>query len=198
MAAPSTPANLSIDKVFSNAIELSWDASGGADGYYLYYSLDDVTYYKFLTTTALVGVHFYLDESTQYYYKVSAYNGDGESSLSSSVNDTTLVAFSDNVKGAAALQGPHTFDPRGAIIIDGVAYPNRGIYTGVGRIAYLESTAGFFSGGIVIMDLPEAGIPTESDVYEVEGNWRLIPSGNDLVWQRYESGTWTTKSTISA
>jgi hypothetical protein len=31
-----------------------------------------------------------------------------------------------------------------------------------------------------------------------DGNWRLFISGNDLLIQRLESGTWTTKSTISA
>lgn len=31
-----------------------------------------------------------------------------------------------------------------------------------------------------------------------DGSWRIVRSGNDLVIQRRESGTWTTKSTISA
>ena len=31
-----------------------------------------------------------------------------------------------------------------------------------------------------------------------DGSWRMVRSGNDLVFQRRESGTWTTKSTISA
>lgn len=30
-----------------------------------------------------------------------------------------------------------------------------------------------------------------------DGSWRLIRSGNDLVVQRRESGTWTTKSTFT-
>jgi hypothetical protein len=30
------------------------------------------------------------------------------------------------------------------------------------------------------------------------GSWRIVRSGNDLVIQRREAGTWTTKSTISA
>lgn len=33
---------------------------------------------------------------------------------------------------------------------------------------------------------------------EDNGNWRLYISGTDLLIQRKESGTWTTKSTISA
>jgi hypothetical protein len=31
-----------------------------------------------------------------------------------------------------------------------------------------------------------------------DGSWRIVRSGNDLVIQRLESSTWTTKSTISA
>jgi hypothetical protein len=33
---------------------------------------------------------------------------------------------------------------------------------------------------------------------ETNGNWRITQSGNDLVIQRLEAGTWTTKSTITA
>lgn len=31
-----------------------------------------------------------------------------------------------------------------------------------------------------------------------DGSWRIVRSGNNLVIQRLESSTWTTKSTISA
>ena len=30
------------------------------------------------------------------------------------------------------------------------------------------------------------------------GSWRMVRSGNDLVFQRREAGNWVTKSTISA
>ena len=33
---------------------------------------------------------------------------------------------------------------------------------------------------------------------ETDGSWRITRSGNDLVIQRRESGSWVTKSTISA
>jgi hypothetical protein len=33
---------------------------------------------------------------------------------------------------------------------------------------------------------------------ETNGSWRIVRSGNDLVIQRLVTGTWTTKSTISA
>lgn len=33
---------------------------------------------------------------------------------------------------------------------------------------------------------------------DTDGSWRIIRSGNNLVIQRLESSTWTTKSTINA
>jgi len=45
----------------------------------------------------------------------------------------------------------------------------------------LSSTGGLYFGNI-----------------DTEGSWRIIRSGNNLVIQRYETGSWTTKSTISA
>lgn len=35
-------------------------------------------------------------------------------------------------------------------------------------------------------------------VSDSEGKWRFQPSGNNIVWQRYESSAWVTKLTISA
>jgi hypothetical protein len=34
--------------------------------------------------------------------------------------------------------------------------------------------------------------------FDTNGSWRFVRSGNDLVIQRLEAGTWTTKSTIAA
>jgi len=31
-----------------------------------------------------------------------------------------------------------------------------------------------------------------------DGSWRMVRSGNNLIFQRLESSTWTTKDTISA
>jgi len=44
-----------------------------------------------------------------------------------------------------------------------------------------------------ITDLIEFGTGSA----EENGNWRITQSGNDIVFQRKESGTWTTKDTIS-
>ena len=113
MAAPATPANLSIDVVASNCLKLSWDNVAGEDGFYLYRSTDDGVsdpYAKVATLDADVLVYWDREvaPATQYYYKVSAYNGDGESSLSSSVNDTTSTQSFQNYWVGSG--GPFSYD----------------------------------------------------------------------------------------
>ena len=92
MAAPATPANLAITETGSNAIHLSWDNVAGEIGFILYRSEDDITYNGLLWIEADTLTYWdgELDSLTAYYYKISAYNLDGESALSAAVNDTTL------------------------------------------------------------------------------------------------------------
>jgi len=99
MAAPATPANLAIDQVASNAIKLSWDNVAGEDGFHLWKSYDSgVTYESIADIPADTLTWYDMDcgPSTEYYYKVSAYNTDGESALSASVNDTTLAKSAED------------------------------------------------------------------------------------------------------
>jgi hypothetical protein len=110
MAAPATPANLTIDAVGSNAIQISWDNVSGETGFYVYRSLNGSDYDKVAEVDADVLVFWDgpLEPSTDYYYKVSAYNGDGESALSSAVSDTTLAkSMKHHWVGTV---GPHLYD----------------------------------------------------------------------------------------
>ncbi len=95
MAAPATPANLSIDTTASNGFELTWDNVALETGFYLYRSTDnfvaDSRRVAKLATDVLTAFDLGLIASTQYYYKISAFNGDGESAFSAAVNDTTLA-----------------------------------------------------------------------------------------------------------
>lgn len=93
MAAPSTPAGLSIDHIFSNGALVSWNSSAGATYYELWKSFDGVTYFlahNIPGTDIFDGAPF----ETTVYYKVLAGNIDGESVLSSVVSDTTLARLS--------------------------------------------------------------------------------------------------------
>ncbi|KKN73937.1 hypothetical protein LCGC14_0395020 [marine sediment metagenome] len=95
MPAPATPANLSIDVTASNGFKLTWDDVASELGFRLYRSTDNfVADSSIVLKTGVGGLTAWdlgLVASTQYYYKVSAFNADGESSLSAAVNDTTLA-----------------------------------------------------------------------------------------------------------
>lgn len=90
--APPVPAGLAIDYTASNAVKISWGNVAGEVGYYIYRSLDDITY--ILIGETAVDIVEYWDNmvgaNTLYYYKVSSYNG-GESALTAAVNTTTLT-----------------------------------------------------------------------------------------------------------
>jgi hypothetical protein len=95
MAAPATPANLAVALTASNCLKLTWDNVANETGFNLYKSFDGGSNYELcmiLDTDVLEHYDFDVDESTEYYYKISAFNGDGESALSASVNDTTLAS----------------------------------------------------------------------------------------------------------
>lgn len=63
---------------------------------------------------------------------------------------------------------------------------NWAIRTGTGRVQFGDS-----------VDIPAAGAYLLGDSV-TNGSWRLTRSGNDLVIQRRESGSWVTKSTVAA
>ena len=110
MAAPATPSNLTIDKVGSNAIYISWDNVTGELGFNIYRSEDDITYViqEIIDVDVLTYWDGLVDPSTTYYYKVAAYNADGISALSSAVSDTTLAK--DNETLDRSTQGPFPYD----------------------------------------------------------------------------------------
>jgi len=74
----------------SRAIYVSWDAVSGATRYYVYRSSSETdTYIHVGTTIDLSYIDTGLLYSTTYYYKVSAYNNNGEGVLSSIVSETS-------------------------------------------------------------------------------------------------------------
>jgi hypothetical protein len=110
MATPATPANLAVSLVASNCLKLTWDNVAGESGFYLYKSYDGVTYFKVAGLDA--DELYYFDRSieadTEYYYKISAYNDDGESALSGAVNETSLAR--SEKKYWEGSKGPYVYD----------------------------------------------------------------------------------------
>ncbi len=94
------PTGLTVGSVTNNSVSLSWAAVSGATGYNVYRSFaSGGTYTKVngAVVTATGYTNTGLDTAT-YYYKVSAVNGSGESSLSVPVTATTTLDFGPNVK----------------------------------------------------------------------------------------------------
>lgn len=79
MSAPGTPSNF-IVQTANQQILVSWDLSAGATSYIVQRSLDNVTFTTVATISGSPLATQYLDTAvslaTQYWYKVSASNGD--------------------------------------------------------------------------------------------------------------------------
>jgi len=96
---PSTPTNFYVYKsssyITSSSIKMDWYSVTGATGYYVYRSSSaDGTYIKVETTASTSYTDTGLSANTIYYYKVSAYNSAGESSMSSYDYATTSASSS--------------------------------------------------------------------------------------------------------
>lgn len=90
------PADLTIGTVTTDSISISWNGSENITGYRLYRSSDDAVYTELTTVSQgalYTGISYTdtgLTAGTTYYYKVSAYNNEGESDKSASVYVSTL------------------------------------------------------------------------------------------------------------
>ncbi|MEL6841820.1 MAG: lamin tail domain-containing protein, partial [Bacteroidota bacterium] len=97
---PAAPANLSLVATTSS-LDLSWDDLANEDGYLLYRSADNVNFSQIASLTA--DVTSYSDVSmpleTVLYYYLTAFNADGISPASATVNGQTIPVAS----GAADL-----------------------------------------------------------------------------------------------
>jgi len=100
------PTGLTTMPGSSTSITLSWNAVTGATEYYIYRSTEDSNYSKLdtgsLTTTSYTNTG--ITENTTYYYKVSAYNSNGESSHSAAVlqNNSSAPAAPTGLTTTAA------------------------------------------------------------------------------------------------
>lgn len=95
---PSTPTGLKVKDETTTSLTITWDSVTAATGYKLYNSLNsNGPYYLLYEGTLTEIVNNSLPSNTTVYYKVSAYNDNGESSLSAYSFGTTLSIPGDPV-----------------------------------------------------------------------------------------------------
>jgi fibronectin type 3 domain-containing protein len=102
-APPDPPTGVEATALSSTEIEVEYNSVSDATGYKIYHSLFANGQYDPLdSTTQTSYTHDGLSPNTTHYYKVSAYNDDGESDLSDSDSATTTskkVAYIRNCRG---------------------------------------------------------------------------------------------------
>lgn len=108
VSAPSAPTGLAAT-AGSGQVALSWTASSGASAYNIYRGTSSGT--EVLVASGISGTSYTntgLTNGTDYYYVVTAANGNGESAYSNEVSATPKVAVTSSaafVKNDAATQG---------------------------------------------------------------------------------------------
>ena len=123
---PDAPTGVEATALSSSEIEVQFNTVSDATGYKIYYSLSSTGYYTLVTTIATTSyTHSNLDADTEYFYKVTAYNDNGESCYSDMVSATTSkkVAYivSSSCNGCARCVTDFTC-PEGAIYATGGIY----------------------------------------------------------------------------
>jgi hypothetical protein len=103
-SAPDTPTGLAPGTVTSTTVPLTWNAVSGATGYLVYFDTDSgfANGYDPIDTATAMTTAMALNAGTLYYFKVSAYNGTGESAASSAITAETASALA--TPGARRLQ----------------------------------------------------------------------------------------------
>jgi len=99
---PSAPTGVSASATTISSITISWDEVSDVKGYYVYRSSSATgTYTRVGTPSTKSYTDTKLSAGTTYYYKVSAYNSDGESLESSYISETTLPSAPTGISASA-------------------------------------------------------------------------------------------------
>lgn len=123
---PGTPTGLTAYAVSSSQINLYWNSVSGATGYFVYYSSAAYGSYTLIGTVTSPGAtHSSLYSNTDYYYKVSAFNANGESGLS----DYAYARTSGSSSGYSGI-------PSSAIPLDSGVWYNNYFYSTTGEAWY--------------------------------------------------------------
>ena len=103
LPVPDKPDGLTAVALSSSEIKVDFNTVTNALGYNIYFCESPPNNFTLLTTVGSgTYTHNNLTPETEYFYKVSAYNDDGESELSDSVSATTFAAPPDTPTGVSA------------------------------------------------------------------------------------------------
>jgi chitodextrinase len=159
--APSTPSSVtaSVLGLSEGSISISWSSVSGASGYYIYRAYSSSgTYSRVTSTSGTSYTDTYLGLNTTYYYKVSAYNSNGESSLSSSYAYETAPV---SLHGEDVWEWQYTLSPGG--VHNYTFYATPGYYTIYWEDADYNSSYGdirvsaITSGGTTLLNRADVG-----------------------------------------
>ena len=140
---PATPTGVTAAVQSSSSIKVSWTKVTGATGYYVYRSSSSGgTYSKVKTITSGSTVSYTdtgLSADTKYYYKVSAYNANGESALSAYDYDWTDAAAVPVLDMSGAKLNKSTYAPGETITISGIRVKNADYVHFSGNNGYISA-----------------------------------------------------------
>ncbi len=95
---PAVPTNLVVTAVDSSQIDIIWYVVSGATGYKVYRStIIDGVYSEINNISSNSYTNIGLSSNTEYYYKVKAYNVNGESEFSNVASALTFVSTPSNL-----------------------------------------------------------------------------------------------------
>jgi len=98
---PSIPGNLTAEGISASQISLEWDASFNADTYTIERSTTSGTGFSFLVTISSAATKFVdsngLSEGTEYFYRISAGNAEGDSQFGNEASAIPIVASFEKI-----------------------------------------------------------------------------------------------------
>ena len=111
LVKPETPSGLSQTSSDFSSITLEWNASDNAENYSLYRSADGIADFEIIydgPNTSATDTD--LSYATTYYYKISAKNESGESTLSQAVSGSTQIPSGFDITGSPSGRVDYLFN----------------------------------------------------------------------------------------
>lgn len=114
----SYPENFRVEDVTSNSFTLAWDSVEGANGYRIFKSSSlNGTYTSYRSTSSLSYDITNLTPNNRYYYKIVAYNYNGDTPMSPALSVRTLSPTSTTLSGYVRYQDTNSLVTSGTLVV---------------------------------------------------------------------------------